>query len=89
VLTVNDSTAEPFAASRWLALVGDAALQVDGDHRVGIFAKKDIAPYSELYYDYNYENDKVVIACTLEWRCREFLSCLCVAPARGKGAQFG
>ena len=29
-------------------------LMVDGDHRVGIYARKDIRPGTELTYDYCY-----------------------------------
>ena len=31
---------------------------VDGEHRVAIFAKKDTAAGTELFYDYRYEDDK-------------------------------
>lgn len=30
---------------------------VDGDHRVGIYARKDIAPGTELTYDYCYSTE--------------------------------
>lgn len=31
---------------------------VDGEHRVAIYARKDIAPGQEIFYDYKYEADK-------------------------------
>ena len=31
---------------------------VDSEHRVAIFAKKDIPAGTELFYDYRYEDDK-------------------------------
>ena len=33
-------------------------LLVDGEHRVAIYAKKDIAPGQEIFYDYKYDADK-------------------------------
>ena len=31
---------------------------MDGEHRVAIYAKKDIAPGQEIFYDYKYDADK-------------------------------
>jgi histone-lysine N-methyltransferase EZH2 len=33
-------------------------LMIDGEHRVGIFAKVDMKAGTELFYDYRYEKDK-------------------------------
>ena len=41
------------------------AAQVDGDHRVGIFAARDMEAGTELYYDYKYDT-----ACAPVWAKR-------------------
>ena len=31
---------------------------VNGDHRVGLYATKDLAPETEIFFDYRYEQEK-------------------------------
>ena len=54
------------------ATAATKVMLVNGDHRVGLYATKDLAPETEIFFDYRYEQEMqnqntVKIAVTTDW----------------------